>query len=114
MPNLQYSGTFSFDWGLNSGLGMRLVIDYSYEDSMDTDRTWTDVLTGAVSSYELPSYWLVNARISLLNHESWELTLFGDNLLDEEYLLQYTRFNEGIVQQVGMPNTYGLRFRYDF
>ena len=114
MPNWQYSGTVAYHWDLNSGLGMRFAVDYSYEDKIDTDRTWTDAITGDVHSYELPSYWLVNARLSLFNAESWELTLFGANLFDEEYLLDYTRFNQGIVQVVGMPRTWGVRFRYDF
>jgi len=114
MPNLQYSGTVAFDWDLSNGLGARFVLDYSYEDSVDTDRTWTDALTGEVSSYRLPSYWLVNARMSLLKQGAWEITLFGHNLLDEEYLLDYTRFNQGIVQVVGLPRTYGLRFSYEF
>ena len=114
MPNLQYSGNVAFTWDLSNGLTTRFVIDYSYEDKVETERDWTDAITGEVSNYGLPSYWLVNARISLMNAESWELTLFGANLLDEEYLMDYTRFNQGIVQMVGLPRTYGLRFRYDF
>jgi outer membrane receptor protein involved in Fe transport len=114
MPNLQYSGSVAFNWDLSNGLATRFVVDYSYQDSVDTDRTWTDPLTGDINSYELPSYWLVNARLSLLNTETWEVTLFGANLLDEEYLLDYSRFNQGIVQTVGLPRTYGLRFTYDF
>ena len=115
MPNLQYSGNLAYTLGDGAtAWPTYLVVDYAYEDSVDTDRTWTDAVTEEVFSYRLPSYWLVNARISLLNAESWELTLFGNNLLDEEYLLDYTRFNQGIVQVVGLPRTYGLRFRYDF
>jgi outer membrane receptor protein involved in Fe transport len=114
MPNLQYSGNIAYTRDLSNGLVTRFVVDYSYEDKVDTERTWTDALTGAISSFELPSYWLVNARLSLANAESWEVTLFGANLLDEEYLLDYTRFNQGIVQVVGLPRTYGIRFKYDF
>ena len=114
MPNLQYSGTVAYNWDLSNGLGMRVAVDYSYEDKVKADRTWTDDVTGEVNQFGLPSYWLVNARISLMNAESWELTLFGANLFDEEYLLDYTRFNRGVVQVVGLPRTYGVRFRYDF
>ena len=114
MPNLQYSGSLSYSRDLANGLMTRFVVDYAYEDKVDTDRTWTDPLSGDISSYELPSYWLVNARLSLLNAESWEVTLFGDNLLNEKYLLDYARFNQGVVQVVGLPRTYGIRFKYDF
>ena len=114
MPNVQYSGSVAFNWDLSNGLATRFVVDYAYQDSVETDRTWTDPLTGDVNGFELPSYWLVNARLSLLNAESWEVTLFAANLLDEEYLLDYSRFNQGIVQTVGLPRTYGLRFTYDF
>lgn len=114
MPNLQYSGSIAFTRDLSNGMTTRFVIDYSFEDSVDTDRDWTDPITGEVFNYGLPSYWLVNARLMLMNKESWQVTLFGDNLLDEEYLLDYTRFNQGIVQVVGLPRTYGLRFKYDF
>jgi len=98
----------------SNGLITRFVVDYAYEDKVTTDRSWTDDITGETHQFGLPSYWLVNARLSLLNAESWEVTLFGANLLDEEYLLDYTRFNRGVVQIVGLPRTYGLRFRYDF
>ena len=114
MPNLQYSGSIAFNWDLSNGLITRFVVDYAYEDKVTTDRSWTDDITGETHQFGLPSYWLVNARLSLLNAESWEVTLFGANLLDEEYLLDYTRFNRGVVQIVGLPRTYGLRFRYDF
>ena len=114
MPNLQYSGSLAYSRDLGNGMSTRLVVDYSYEDSVDTDRTWTDALTGEVHNFGLPSYWLVNARLMLMGNESWEVTLFGANLLDEEYLLDYTRFNQGVVQVVGMPRTYGVRFKYDF
>lgn len=45
----------------------------------------------------IQTYWLVNAWMSLLSAESREVTLFGADLLDEEYLLDYTRFNQGIA-----------------
>lgn len=108
------SGSVAFNWDLNSGMGMRFVVDYSYQDSVDTNRESTDPSTGQMFSYDLPSYWLVNARLALLSANAWELTLFGANLFDEEYLTDYTRFNQGIVQVVGLPRTYGLRFKYDF
>ena len=115
MPELQYSGTLAYTADFSNGLSSRFVVDYSFEDKVDSgSRTWTDELTGDVSKFDLPSYWLVNARISLMNNDSWEVTVFGDNLLDEEYLLQYTRFNRGVVQVVGMPRTYGLRLSYTF
>ena len=115
LPEWQYSGTIAFDREMGRGLSLRAVVDYSYESKVDaSNRTWTDSLTGDIKDFSLPSYWLVNGRISLADAESWEVTLFGDNLLDEEYLLTYTRFNQGVVQVVGMPRTYGLRLRYDF
>ena len=115
MPELQYSGTLAYTADFSNGLSSRFVVDYSFEDTVDSgSRTWTDELTGDISEFDLPSYWLVNARVSLLNNDSWEVTIFGDNLLDEEYLLQYTRFNRGVVEVVGMPRTYGLRLSYTF
>ncbi|MEH6519405.1 MAG: TonB-dependent receptor [Halioglobus sp.] len=114
MPQLQYSGTIAYTASFNNGMSTRFVVDYSYEDEVETKRTWTDSLTGEQVNFGLPDYWLVNARASLYGSESWEVTLFADNLLDEEYLVDYTRFNEGVVQVVGMPTTYGLRLKYDF
>jgi|SaaInl1SG_22_DNA_1037389.scaffolds.fasta_scaffold02397_5 iron complex outermembrane recepter protein len=115
LPEWQYSGTFGYSSAISNDLMMSAVIDYSFESKVDaSSRVWTDSLTGEVNDFSLPSYWLLNGRISLADAESWEVTLFGDNLLDEEYLLTYTRFNQAVVQVVGMPRTYGLRFRYDF
>ncbi len=113
-PELQYSGTIAYTTDVSDKLTARFVVDYSYEDEVSGTDIWTNDLTGTVSNFDLDSYWLVNARVSIMNNESWEVTLFGDNIFDEEYVVQYARFNRGVVQAVGLPSTYGVRFKYDF
>ena len=63
------------------------------------------------------AYWLVNARITLLDSETgFEAALFGTNLFDEEYvntILPITAFgfDEGVY---GRPREWGVSLRYSF
>ena len=112
-PEIQYSGYFNIEVPVGGDKAFRAILDYSYEDETTSTSTWVD-RTGGIHDFNLPSYWLVNARIGLVSDNGWEVTLFGDNLLDEKYLVSYAQFNEAVVQAVAMPSTWGLRFRKSF
>ena len=121
-PEWQYSGLISYEMPLsNSNLMARFAVDYSYEsETLGNDELVNQVplATGPYSatsvSGELDDYWLVNARVSLISEDSWEVTLFGNNVLDEEYETSRGFFDHVNVVSVGMPRTYGIRVKADF
>lgn len=105
--DIQYSGLFAYRWSASQNLDLRAQLDYAYAD------TYTSILG---RDYDLESYWLLNAQISLLQSEDhWQLTLWGRNLTNEEYFTDKNFYNEAsIMGAVGAPRTYGLRFTYSW
>lgn len=113
MPEIQYSGYLNFETPLSEAWTFRAVLDWSYESEVSTNSTWYD-RDGGIHDFTLPSYWLVNARVSVASDENWEVTVFGDNILDAKYLTSYQQWNEAVVKTPGMPATYGVRVKLDF
>ncbi|MEM1437352.1 MAG: TonB-dependent receptor [Pseudomonadota bacterium] len=73
--------------------------------------------TGAASNVTQGDFIMVGARIAILSaSDTWSLSLFGENLLDEEFLLQTFQLPElqSTAAYAGVPRTYGIEFRYNF
>lgn len=74
------------------------------------------------ASFEQDSYNLVNVRLSYRPTENWELSVYGNNLDDEEYFTNALESGvptpgvDRVVPQffVGAPRTYGVRIKYLF
>jgi iron complex outermembrane receptor protein len=85
------------------------------------------------SAYRAPSYDLLNGRISLINGDGkWAVTLFGNNLTDENYATYASRFGGGfwegspvavgprapdrsaLGRTMGRPREYGVELKYNF
>jgi hypothetical protein len=85
------------------------------------------------SRYRAPSYGLLNGRISLTNGDGqWSVTLFGNNLADENYANYASRFGGGfwegspvalgprapdrsaLGRTMGRPREYGVQFQWNF
>jgi iron complex outermembrane receptor protein len=85
------------------------------------------------SRYRAPSYGLLNGRISLTNGDGqWTVTLFGNNLADENYANYASRFGGGfwegspvalgprapdrsaLGRTMGRPREYGVQFQWNF
>ena len=74
------------------------------------------------ASFKQDSYDLINARISYKATENWEISVYGQNLSDEEYFTNALESGvptpgvDRVVPQffVGAPRTYGVRIRYLF
>ncbi len=88
-------------------------ITYHYSDERLPD--------DAIESADIPvidSYEIVNARISFIDtSETWEVALWSNNLLDEEWLLGVGGTGDAIgsapVDRAD-PRTYGIDFVYNF
>jgi iron complex outermembrane receptor protein len=85
------------------------------------------------SRYTNPSYGILNGRISLSDDDNqWKVTLFGNNLTDENYATFASRFGGGfweaspapfgarapnrsaLGRTMGRPREYGVQFQYNF
>lgn len=71
-------------------------------------------------NYEQPriarqdAYYLLNARLGFEGTAGWKVTLWADNLLDEDYLAEASQYITGIYQIPGIGRTYGLTLDYEF
>ena len=74
------------------------------------------------SSFEQDSYNLINVRLSYRPTENWELSVYGNNLDNQEYFTNALESGvptpgvDRVVPQffAGAPRTYGVRVRYHF
>ena len=108
-PETQVTGTIRYEFPVSSGMSIALQADGKYSDKMFRESTNNPWLV-------TDSYSVVNLRASLLATDgSWELAMWGRNILDEEY--EQERFASDIVGQVvglqGNPLTYGLTLNYN-
>jgi iron complex outermembrane recepter protein len=112
----QHAGALSLDYTV-AQLSLGALI--AHIDVSSTDRF---AFSPTPSSRE-DAYTLVNARVSVKNISLGEkqgtlaLSLWGKNLMDEEYLT--LGFNVGppantVVQAFGTPRTYGIDFTYEY
>jgi len=107
-PELTFSGLVRYDFNLSESLGAFVQVDGDYSDEQYA-------LPGRPDT-NLDSRTLVNGRIGLLSSSgSWEASIWGRNLGDEEYnTYRYVVLPGSYNQQIGMPRTYGLTVRYNF
>jgi iron complex outermembrane receptor protein len=123
-PTFNVGATYSVPIN-ESDLGFNL--NYSYVGKQETHPT-----SNSDSSYELPSYDLVNARVTFTTASKRNtVTLFANNLLDETYATFATRFGGGYFDSGsgagvaaplrssigavrGRPRDYGVTFQHNF
>ena len=109
-PELQYNLIARYDWTMNNGLGWSIQADAKYTDEMYKEGTNNPLA-------QSDDYTIVNGRIGLLgSDESWELSLWGKNLTDEDYLAHtFVVDFFGITGDLyNTPRTYGMSFTYNF
>ena len=77
-----------------------------------SDAVFKDAINDPVIAAD--SYTLVNARLSLFNDtRAWEVTLWGKNLGDEQYVVQGLNTGLGAGNRnYNAPRTYGVSFTY--
>lgn len=107
-PTWQASGSISY--GFETALGtIKPRLDVSYSDAQ-----FNDALNSAL--IERDSYTLLNASIAFEDRSGkWRATLFGTNLLDEEYIVAgYTNPAEYTEGTLSRPPEWGLKLQYFF
>lgn len=115
-PELSWTLWTNVDIITDPAAGMvSLRAEYYSQDDMYFSNT-ADSLTPAT---ELPSYELVNARLSWKNimNSQFSGALFGKNLTDEEYFVGGMPLGASLGHNaavVGEPRTYGVEVSYQF
>ncbi|TDG11846.1 TonB-dependent receptor [Seongchinamella unica] len=103
---------------LSSSLLLRA--DYSYTDgyyiTASNDEGHTLVDGSQVPFGEVDSYGTISARIGLVSDaETWEVSVWGRNLTDEDYQnYSFRDFFGTILGGYAMPRTYGIEAKYNF
>lgn len=142
----QVGGLWDFDLDRNGGR-IRASLNYAYTGSQQTHPGGVEAPSGCTpapfgvpvpewfldSRYELPGYGLLSARVTYTDpSDRWEVSLFGNNLLDEEYGNFASRFGGGYWEggppapinlkepqrsalgvTRGRPFSWGLSFKYN-
>lgn len=104
-PDFSYSGSASYLIDLGN-FGVVAETNYSRRDFYPS---WLG------STYDVESYWLVNASLSIAPTDGpWTLGIWARNLLDKEYDLTRNFFTSADIAQPGRPRTYGVRLTADF
>lgn len=89
----------SFDMINGSEWFARMDVNYRSEQNLFLSQS---TLT------EEGGYGFLNGRMGLDAADSWKLTLWGNNLLDEEYVVESQLGGTGLMKIPGLPRTYGL------
>lgn len=120
IPKLSYGGNVAYEWG-NDGYRYKLAGDYSYHDRY---KSWLNLLNpdgGTV--YDIPSYWLANARLEVgPANGKWQVNFLIRNLFDKKYDLTRNFFgnrpggtlDDLNVAAAGLPRTATVQFSYNF
>jgi outer membrane receptor protein involved in Fe transport len=108
-PHLSYSGTASYVMPVG-GFDLTALLDYSFRDDDDRSRLGSTI-------YNVDSYWLVNARLSLgkSDSDSWQAYVFGRNIFNEGYDLTRNFFlPQAQLGYTGEPATWGVGLTVNF
>jgi outer membrane receptor protein involved in Fe transport len=119
----QVTGTVAVDWSSSwrSGelffLGSMSYVDTTLEIPGSSSTDVSDLLIDAGN--ERPSFTLVNTRIGYVSDKGWQVSLFVDNLTDDE---AYFSYNDAIVVNVpgfdriarNRPRTFGIAGQFNF
>lgn len=109
-PELQYNLVARYETWMNNGMGLAIQADMKYTDEMYKEATNNPLA-------QTDDYTLVNGRISLLGQDdSWEFSIWGKNLTDEDYLehVFVVDFFYTTGDLYNVPRTYGATLSYNF
>jgi iron complex outermembrane recepter protein len=107
-PDFQSSLIGEYTFGLGAAGDLRLRGEYIYQD----DQFFDPANTRAAGAYQ-PAYDLFNARVTYVPAAgNWDLSVFGKNLSDEEYLRNVALVGPTGVATPGDPMTLGVSLNW--
>ena len=106
-PRVSFSNVISYKRRLSNDWTIAPVFYASYQDEAFKTLENQPLL-------KAENYWLVNARLALQKNNRWEIALWGNNLTDEEYIVEaFDQAGAGVlIYNYGMPRTYGVSLSY--
>ncbi len=108
-PPVSFNIAAAYSFDIGDSLQARVQIDGRYADDMFKE-SLNDPLVAT------QSYWVWNGRASLMSGSDWDLSVWGKNLADEEYVTQgVNNLALGVGFRVyGAPRTFGVSFTKRF
>ena len=117
-PKHSYNIILNYDMYLDNGAIVTANLENRYKG-----KSYQDPLNFETSA--IPSYSLSNARLTYTSAEqSWWVSVWSDNIFDEDYLVHNSPFSLSRVNGVesglaapampGTPRTYGVTVGWDF
>lgn len=118
-PKLSYGGSIAYAWS-TGGLDLKLAGDYSYRSRAPSWLNRLNVDGGTV--YDIPAYWLANARFEIAPSNSpWQATLGVRNLFDRRHDLTRNFFgnrpstaDDLNVAAAGQPRSWTATLSYAY
>ena len=119
LPKLSYGGNVAYAWTA-ANFDWRVAADYSHHAKYPSWLNLLNVDGGHI--YDIPSYWLANARVEVAPVSSpWALQLGVQNLFNKEYDLTRNFFgnrpstkDDLNVAAAGAPRTVTLTLSYNY
>ena len=102
-PGFSTNLSLSYSFNVADKVSAQIAVDGKYQGE-----AYHNALNEVFS--ESDDYWVVNARFSLYLANDWEVTAWGKNIADEEYLIQFSNnlaLGNG-ARIYGPPRTYGF------
>ncbi len=108
-PKLSFNTGIAYEFDLGGDFSARLSIDGRYQS-----KTFKDALNDPLIASD--SFWVWNARASLLRTDDWDVSIWGKNIGDKRYVTQgLNQLVLGTGNRVyGAPRTYGISVKKQF
>ncbi|WP_317928438.1 TonB-dependent receptor [Halioxenophilus sp. WMMB6] len=107
-----WSGFVSAEYEFTLGkASVPMTVTYSYKDEFNFDF----IVTDNTKALRQDAYGLLSARASYISQEeNWIVSLWGNNLTDEEYFDDVVGAGRGLRASYAPPRTYGVDVTYNF
>ncbi|MEM6554656.1 MAG: TonB-dependent receptor [Pseudomonadota bacterium] len=108
-PDLTLNLGANYTAQVSDRLSVRLAVDGRYQSE-----TYSDAINDSLLRAD--GYWVTNARLSVFEPGNWDLSLWGKNIGDEEYVTQGVNQSDfGYGHRIyGPPRTYGVSLTKHF
>jgi len=96
----------SYVQDLFNGSSLKYRVDYRFTDDQRGDIFSDTTIQPAFNLLDTSLIWTSGS-------DTWEVSLWAKNLLDEDYVSHIYVVGPGDIAVFGDPRTYGLTFRYN-
>lgn len=105
-PEVQFNANARYDWTLSNGWDANAMVHVAY-----SDQSYSDII---IINRDLIDSWAMMGVSAGVSTESWDATVYVDNLTDERAELSRNYVNDRQRATYARPRTMGLRVSYKF